>query len=91
MSDEDVVNSEPDGAEEYEGGYSEDSLGETLGRLAAEQDILLDQDPAVTARLTQVPPAEDIPPLLLEAVAEVLGFLRDLDDEQDTKGGLRSR
>lgn len=44
-------------------------------RVAAEHGIPLQQDPALTEALAQIPLGEEIPPELYVAVAEVLAFV----------------
>ncbi len=60
-------------------------LGTRLERLAGESEIPLLQDHAVTGTLAQIPPATDIPPRLYSAVAAVLSFLRDTEQELDPR------
>lgn len=61
-----------------------EELGARLERLAAQSDLPLFQDTAVTGALSQLPPASDIPPQLYSAVAAVLSFLRDAEEQADT-------
>ncbi len=44
-------------------------------RVAAEHGIPLQQDPALTEALAQIPLGEEIPPALYVAVSEVLAFV----------------
>ena len=55
-------------------------------RIADEHGIPLQQDPALTEALAQIPLGEEIPPALYAAVAEVLAFvftLAGIDPRQD--------
>lgn len=57
-------------------------------RIADEHDIPLQQDPALTEALAQIPLGEEIPPALYVAVAEVLAFvfmLAGIDPRQDPR------
>ncbi|MBK5971028.1 MULTISPECIES: EscU/YscU/HrcU family type III secretion system export apparatus switch protein [Thiorhodovibrio] len=59
---------------------------EEILRVADEHGIPLQQDPALTEALAQIPLGEEIPPALYVAVAEVLAFvfmLAGIDPRQD--------
>ncbi|EIC22161.1 EscU/YscU/HrcU family type III secretion system export apparatus switch protein [Thiorhodovibrio frisius] len=59
---------------------------EEILRIADEHDIPLQQDPALTEALAQIPLGEEIPPALYVAVAEVLAFvfmLAGIDPRRD--------
>ncbi|WPL19773.1 Flagellar biosynthetic protein FlhB [Thiorhodovibrio winogradskyi] len=59
---------------------------EEILRVADEHGIPLQQDPALTEALAQIPLGEEIPPALYVAVAEVLAFvfmLAGIDPRRD--------
>lgn len=62
---------------------------EEILRIADEHGVPLQQDPALTEALAQIPLGDEIPPALYVAVAEVLAFvflLAGIDPRQDSDG-----
>lgn len=58
-------------------------LGARLAEMAAQNDIPLGADHALTGRLAKVPSADQIPEQVYGAVAAVLSFLRDVENQSD--------
>lgn len=56
------------------------SLGDAVSEFAREQAIPLDPDHALTGRLAQVVPADQIPEQVYAAVAALLAFVRDTEE-----------
>ena len=56
------------------------ALGEAVANAARDQAIPLDPDHALTGRLTQVVPANQIPEEVYAAVAALLAFVRETEE-----------
>lgn len=55
-------------------------LAAAIEKIAHEHDVPVVQDRSLGGLLSQVPPGEEIPPLLYVAVATVLAYVFELED-----------